>query len=61
MIDSWLPKVRRLISDASTPPNGTTAKRPTVTQIGFYYFDTTLGKPIFWSGTQWVDATGAAV
>jgi hypothetical protein len=60
-MDTILPRVRRLISDASVPPQGTTAERPTVDVIGFYYFDTTLGKPIFWSGTQWVDATGAAV
>ena len=25
------------------------------------YFDTTLGKPIWWSGSTWVDATGTAV
>ena len=28
---------------------------------GTYYFDTTLGKPIWWNGTAWVDATGATV
>lgn len=25
------------------------------------FFDTTLGKPIYWKGSAWVDATGAAV
>ena len=38
---------------------GTTARRPTVSLwIGRIYFDTTLGYPIWWDGTQWVDATG---
>lgn len=27
-------------------------------QIGFVYFDTSLNKPIYWTGTKWVDATG---
>lgn len=45
---------------------GTTALRPVLTanDIGVSYLDTTLvaaGKPIWWTGTAWVDATGAAV
>ena len=28
---------------------------------GYQYFDTTLGKPIWWNGTEWVDATGVTV
>lgn len=36
-------------------------QRPTVTTIGTMIFDTTIGKPIWWSGSKWVDATGAAV
>jgi hypothetical protein len=59
MSDVALQKVRRLISDASVPPSGTTAERPTVTLIGFIYFDTDLGKPVWWTGTKWVDAAGA--
>lgn len=44
----------------------TTANRPTLTSsdIGVMYMDTTLdgdGKPIWWNGTAWVDATGATV
>jgi|GEM_PF-4274835 len=45
----------------------TTANRPTgltSSDAGVQYFDTTLaaaGKPIWWTGTQWVDATGAVV
>jgi hypothetical protein len=40
---------------------GTTAQRLTVRPIGFAYFDTTLGIPIFWKGAVWVDASGATV
>lgn len=39
--------------------------RPTLTNhirdIGYMYFDTTLNKPIWWNGTNWVDATGTIV
>ena len=34
---------------------------PTKTDINFLYFDTTLNKPIWWTGSKWVDATGAEV
>lgn len=44
---------------------GTTSARPALSNsifhIGFLYFDTTLGKPIWWTGTKWVDATGTQV
>lgn len=43
---------------------GTTQQRPTDVKAGFYYFDTTLNKPIWKkedTGTIWVDATGAEV
>ena len=44
----------------------TTANRPTLaaSQAGALYLDTTLdadGKPIWWTGTAWVDSTGATV
>ncbi|TMV48679.1 hypothetical protein FE783_16625 [Paenibacillus mesophilus] len=41
---------------------GTTGMRPTanLTQ-GFSYYDTTLNKPIWWSGANWIDGTGAMV
>lgn len=42
--------------------SGTTANRPTVgLWTGRMYFDTTLGKPIWYKTAGWVDATGAAV
>jgi hypothetical protein len=44
----------------------TTANRPApgANDVGLMYMDTTLdadGKPIWWNGTAWVDATGAVV
>lgn len=42
---------------------GTTAARPTLAagDAGYEYFDTTLGKPIWWKGAVWVDSAGANV
>jgi uncharacterized protein with NRDE domain len=41
---------------------GTTSQRPTgYVNVGDSYFDTTLGKMIWWNGTSWVDSTGATV
>lgn len=44
---------------------GSTDKRPNPYNwsplfnfIGFQYFDTTLNKPIWWNGTQWIDSEG---
>lgn len=46
--------------------SGTTAQRPILRtgDVGVQYMDTTLvaaGKPIWWTGTAWVDAVGTAV
>lgn len=44
--------------------SGTTAERPNPGSgghVGFRYYDTTLGKPIWWNGGAWKDATGATV
>lgn len=42
--------------------SGTTAQRPTVgLYTGRMYFDSTLGKPIWYKTAGWVDATGGAV
>ena len=42
-------------------PSGSTKGRPSTEKAGEVFFDTTLGKPIWWNGTAWVDATGATV
>lgn len=49
-----------------TVKQDTTANRPSpaASDIGILYLDTTIdadGKPIWWNGTAWVDATGATV
>ena len=46
----------------STPQNGATADRPTQNlQVGQFYFDTTLGIPIWYNGTVWKNASGTTV
>lgn len=55
---SW---VDALGNNALAKYNGTTQQRPTEINLGFQYFDTTLNKPIWWTGKKWVDATGADV
>jgi hypothetical protein len=43
--------------------SGPTSKRPVLdaANTGRFYMDSTLNKPIWWTGTAWVDSTGAAV
>lgn len=45
----------------ATGPAGSTGSRPTGTWIGQGYFDTTIGKPIWWNGSNWKDAAGTTV
>lgn len=47
-------------ASSSVVSRGSSSGRPVLTnsQSGVY-FDTDLGKPIFWTGTKWVSATGA--
>ena len=42
---------------------GTTQNRPLLgsTDVGYQFFDTTINKPIWWTGTKWVDANGTDV
>lgn len=63
---SWLEQLYFFVKPLGG--NGTTAQRPTFAfglYVGFQYFDTTLGKPIFVKTVAnppvWVDATGAVV
>ena len=41
--------------------HGATADRPTNPDTGQMYFDTTLGYPIWYNGTAWVNATGTTI
>lgn len=42
------------IIDTATKQFGPTSNRPTAPAKGKYYFDSTLGKPLWWDGTAWV-------
>jgi len=44
------------------PASGTTANRPSLKlQTGQFYFDTTLGIPIWYNGSNWINASGTTV
>ncbi|RKN74936.1 hypothetical protein [Paenibacillus ginsengarvi] len=69
-LDGW-EEARKLVGQLShtrkmdlTRSNilGTTAMRPTANLMqGFSYYDTTLNKPIWWNGANWIDGTGAVI
>lgn len=40
---------------------GITSSRPDTGIVGACYFDTTLNKPLWWDGFEWVDATGKSM
>ena len=62
VIELYFSQLDNFLSVLSTPSSGTTANRPTTDlQVGDYYFDTTLGHPIWYDGTNWVNATGSTV
>ena len=49
--------------DLDSIPNkgGATADRPSSPVLYERFFDTTLGYPIWWDGTNWVDSSGTTV
>ncbi len=49
------------ISNQVVWASGVTGSRPGSPVTGERFFDTTLGHPIWYDGTNWVDATGATV
>jgi hypothetical protein len=47
---------------AGLQQSGTTANRPTKRlYVGMPYFDTTLNRPIWYTGTNWIRADGVVV
>jgi len=55
-------QVDNFTQNVTVPPSGTTASRPTERlEVGQYYFDTTIGRPIYWNGTNWINAAGTVV
>ena len=56
-LDAWNVQVYDTLTAA-----GATADRPAAgLYTGQYYFDTDLGIPIWYNGSDWVDATGTVV
>ena len=52
-------QIDNFTQNVTIPASGTTANRPTESlQVGQYYFDTSLGYPIYWNGLDWVNALG---
>lgn len=51
------------LKEEITNMRGVTTARPTLTSAnkGFEYFDETLSYPIWWNGSNWVNATGVVV
>lgn len=41
--------------------SGITSNRPTVTTVGYMYYDSSIGKPIWWNGVVWKDYDGITV
>ena len=62
--NSWVDSQGRIV-DENYPiaSKGSAYTRPNLNEgnYGFMYYDNTLGKPIWWTGSKWVDATGVDV
>jgi uncharacterized protein YjdB len=55
-------QIDNFTQSAAIPASGTTANRPTFAlEVGQYYFDTSIGRPIYWNGTNWINAAGTVV
>jgi hypothetical protein len=55
-------QIDNFTQSVTVPSSGITADRPTERLVvGQYYFDTTVGLPIYWDGTNWIDAAGNVV
>jgi hypothetical protein len=62
----YFTQVDNFTQAAINPLYGPTTNRPVENiqapiSIGQTYFDTTLGIPIWWDGTDWINASGTAV
>lgn len=53
-LESEISTLKSKLAAAATIQSGTTEQRPTENLVvGQQYFDTTLGVPVFWNGTEW--------
>ncbi len=54
--------IQVILTETGAEYNYTNSSRPTLgLSPGLQHFDTTLSKPIWWSGSTWIDSSGAAV
>jgi len=61
-VDSVNNQIQQAVITLSTPSAGTTALRPSTSlQVGQFYFDTSINRPIWWDGTNWINAAGTVV
>lgn len=49
------------VARANLGPTTTANRQVNGIRVGDWHFDTTLGHPIWYDGTNWVDATGSTV
>ena len=55
-------QLNNYVQATATPLFGPSTQRPIVAlQTGQTFFDTTLGIPIWWNGTKWINASGTGV
>jgi hypothetical protein len=55
-------QIDNFTQNVTTPDSGPTSERPDRNlQVGQYYFDTTIGRPIWYNGTNWINAAGTVV
>ena len=58
----YLNQLNNYAQAVGTPLSGTKIQRPLENlQVGQQFFDTTLGYPIFWNGSKWINASGTVV
>lgn len=57
---AWYEWAWRITTAANTAfaGAGATAQRPTSAPTGAQFFDTTVGRPIWWNGAAWIYADG---
>jgi hypothetical protein len=62
----YFAQIDNITQALTIPDSGATLDRPIDTgpiklRVGQFYFDTTLGLPIWWDGSDWIDAAGNVV
>lgn len=56
-----LGEILRTIQVPAATTVGPTGFRPATPATGQFFFDTTLGLPIWWRGANWINAAGGVV